>query len=218
MRIQKDIENLERVKDKMATMPLTFEDAIEFHKQVVDRIEKERKEVNKELGIGDIEEDGFTGASKEPKKVSTPELKKMKLSESLFSEDWSDYIAAEEEEEKRIAREKREKEQAEKVWDEKDWIAEKERADKEKRELDLGDYSDKEKEVIKRNLDDYDKNATAKKQRERRLAAEEKKKKEEAEKKKKERREKALNKAAKAPADLAGSVLKGASKSGLHIG
>ena len=84
MRIQKEIENVERVKDKMATMPLTFEDAIEFHKQVVDRIEKERKEANKELGIGDIEEEGFTGASKEPKKVSTPELKKMKLSESLF--------------------------------------------------------------------------------------------------------------------------------------
>lgn len=85
MRIQKEIENVERVKDKIATMPLTMEDAIEFHKQVVDRIEKERKEINKELGLdSDIEEKGFTGASKEPKKVSTPELKKMKLSESLF--------------------------------------------------------------------------------------------------------------------------------------
>ena len=85
MRIQKEIENVERVKDKIATMPLTMEDAIEFHKQVVDRIEKERKEINKELGLdSDIEEKGFTGASKEPKKVSTPELKKMKLSEALF--------------------------------------------------------------------------------------------------------------------------------------
>lgn len=85
MRIQKEIENVERVKDKIATMPLTMEDAIEFHKQVVDRIEKERKEINKELDLDDdIEEKGFTGASKEPKKVSTPELKKMKLSESLF--------------------------------------------------------------------------------------------------------------------------------------
>ena len=85
MRIQKEIENVERVKDKIATMPLTMEDAIEFHKQVVDRIEKERKEINKELDLdSDIEEKGFTGASKEPKKVSTPELKKMKLSESLF--------------------------------------------------------------------------------------------------------------------------------------
>lgn len=85
MRIQKEIENVERVKDKIATMPLTMEDAIEFHKQVVDRIEKERKEINKELDLDDdIEEKGFTGASKEPKKVSTPELKKMKLAESLF--------------------------------------------------------------------------------------------------------------------------------------
>ena len=85
MRIQKEIENVERVKDKIATMPLTMEDAIEFHKQVVDRVEKERKEINKELDLdSDIEEKGFTGASKEPKKVSTPELKKMKLSESLF--------------------------------------------------------------------------------------------------------------------------------------
>lgn len=85
MRIQKEIENVERVKDKIATMPLTMEDAIEFHKQVVDRVEKERKEINKELDLDDdIEEKGFTGASKEPKKVSTPELKKMKLSESLF--------------------------------------------------------------------------------------------------------------------------------------
>ncbi len=85
MRIQKEIENIERVKDKIATMPLTMEDAIEFHKQVVDRVEKERKEINKELDLdNDIEEKGFTGASKEPKKVSTPELKKMKLAESLF--------------------------------------------------------------------------------------------------------------------------------------
>lgn len=85
MRIQKEIENVERVKDKIATMPLTMEDAIEFHKQVVDRVEKERKEINKELDLDtDIEEKGFTGASKEPKKVSSSELKKMKLSESLF--------------------------------------------------------------------------------------------------------------------------------------
>ena len=92
MRIQKEIENVERVKDKIATMPLTMEDAIEFHKQVVDRVEKERKEINKELDLDDdIEEKGFTGASKEPKKVSTPELKKMKLSEALFkplNENW----------------------------------------------------------------------------------------------------------------------------------
>lgn len=84
MRIQKEIENVERVKNRVATVPLTMEDAVEFHKQVVDRIEKDRKDINKELGIGDVEEDGFTGASKETKKVSTPELKKMKLSESLF--------------------------------------------------------------------------------------------------------------------------------------
>ena len=84
MRIQKEIENVERVKNRVATAPLTMEDAVEFHKQVVDRIEKDRKDINKELGIGDVEEDGFTGASKETKKVSTPELKKMKLSESLF--------------------------------------------------------------------------------------------------------------------------------------
>lgn len=85
MRIQKEIENVERVKNRVATVPLTMEDAVEFHKQVVDRIEKDRKDINKELGLdSDIEEKGFTGASKEPKKVSTPELKKMKLSESLF--------------------------------------------------------------------------------------------------------------------------------------
>ena len=85
MRIQKEIENVERVKNRIATMPLTMEEAIEFHKQVVERIEKERKEINKELGLDDdIEEKGFTGASKEPRKVSTPGLKKMKLSESLF--------------------------------------------------------------------------------------------------------------------------------------
>ncbi len=87
MRIQKEIDNVERVKNRVATVPLTMEDAVEFHKQVVDRIEKDRKDINKELGIGDVEEDGFTGASKETKKVSTPELKKMKLSESLFKEE-----------------------------------------------------------------------------------------------------------------------------------
>ena len=85
MRIQKEIDNVERVKEKIATMPLTMEDAIEFHKRVVDRVEKERKEINKELGIGDVEKDGFTGRTKNFK-TSTPELKKLKLSESLFKE------------------------------------------------------------------------------------------------------------------------------------
>ena len=90
MRIQNEIENVERVKEKIATMPLTMEDAIEFHKKVVERVQKERKDINKELGIGDIEKDGFTGRIKNFK-TSTPELKKMKLSESLFkplNENW----------------------------------------------------------------------------------------------------------------------------------
>ena len=72
MRIQKEIDNVERVKEKIATMPLTMEDAIEFHKRVVERVEKERKEINKELGIGDVEKDGFTGRTKNFK-TSTPE-------------------------------------------------------------------------------------------------------------------------------------------------
>ena len=96
MRIQNEIENVERVKEKIATMPLTMEDAIEFHKKVAERVQKDRKDINKELGIGDVEKDGFTGRTKNFK-TSTPELKKMKLSESLFEEledtdGWGDEI------------------------------------------------------------------------------------------------------------------------------
>ena len=85
MRIQKEIENVERIENRQPVEPLTMEDAVIQHKKAVDKYEEERKEINKELDLDDdIEEKGFTGASKEPKKVSTPELKKMKLSESLF--------------------------------------------------------------------------------------------------------------------------------------
>lgn len=86
MRIQKEIANVENIKNRQPVEPLTMEDAVRTHKAAIDRIEKDRKDVNKELGIEGIEEKGFTGASKEPKKVSTPELKKMKLAESLFEE------------------------------------------------------------------------------------------------------------------------------------
>lgn len=85
MRIQKEIENVERIENRQPVEPITMEDAVIQHKKAVDKYEEERKEINKELGLDDdIEEKGFTGASKEPKKVSTPELKKMKLAESLF--------------------------------------------------------------------------------------------------------------------------------------
>lgn len=86
MRIQKEIANVENIKNRQPIEPLTMEDAVRAHKAAIDRIEKDRKDVNKELGIEGIEEKGFTGASREPKKVSTPELKKMKLAESLFEE------------------------------------------------------------------------------------------------------------------------------------
>ena len=86
MRIQKTIDNVERVKDKVATMPLTMEDAIEFHKKVIERVEKDRKEANKAMGVGDVEKNGFTGASEKPKKIKSKELKKMHLEESLFED------------------------------------------------------------------------------------------------------------------------------------
>lgn len=84
MKVQKEIENVTRVPNRYPIEPLTMEDAVLFHKKVVDNYEKMRKDLNKELGIGDIEEEGFTGRTDE--KVSTPELKKMRLSESLFNE------------------------------------------------------------------------------------------------------------------------------------
>lgn len=87
MRIQKEIDNIERIKDKIATMPLTMEDAIEFHKRAIKKVEKERKETNKALGIKEKDfEKGFTGASAKPKKVTSPGLKKMHLSESMFED------------------------------------------------------------------------------------------------------------------------------------
>ena len=85
MKVQKEIENVTRVPNRYPTEPLTMEDAVIFHRNVVDRAEKARKELNKELGLGDIEEEGFTGRTN--KKFSTSELKKMKLSESLFKEE-----------------------------------------------------------------------------------------------------------------------------------
>lgn len=84
MKVQKEIENVTRVPNRYPIEPLTMEDAVLFHKKVVDNYEKMRKDLNKELGIGDIEEKGFTGRT--DGKFSTPELKKMKLSESLFNE------------------------------------------------------------------------------------------------------------------------------------
>lgn len=84
MKIQKALDNVERVKNKTAVMPLTMEDAVQFHNKVIDKIEKDRKEVNKTLGLGDIEKNGFTGSTN--KKVTSPELKKMKLSESRFTD------------------------------------------------------------------------------------------------------------------------------------
>ena len=259
MRIQKEIDNVERVKEKIATMPLTMEDAIEFHKRVVERVEKERKEINKELGIGDVEKDGFTGRTKNFK-TSTPELKKMKLSESLFEplnegyrtvdeicrdvqytlrtngfenfspfvnssgydwisidcgsdpsvrpemfqvlrdegydadyDDYDNYIEiyvgdlyeslneddsgsifvqqAEEEDRERKAEEaKKRKKKAEeekkarlkdKVWAEKDWIAEKAKAEKEGRDLDLSKYSKEEQDIVKQGLEDFANDETA---------------------------------------------------------
>lgn len=97
MIIQKEIVNVENIENRQPVEPLAMEDAVRAHKAAIDRIEKDRKDVNKELGIEGIEEKGFTGASKEPKKVSTPELKKMKLAESLFEEleetdGWTDKV------------------------------------------------------------------------------------------------------------------------------
>ena len=87
MRIQKEIDNIARVKDKIATMPLTMEDAIEFHKRAVAKIEKDRKEANKAMGIKEKDyAKGFTGASAKPKKITSPGLKKMHLVESIFED------------------------------------------------------------------------------------------------------------------------------------
>lgn len=206
MRIQKEIDNLERIKEKMATMPLTFEDAIEFHKRVIERVEKERKEINKELGIGDIEKDGFTGRT-DNFKTSTPELKKMKLSESLFEEDSSGSIFAqqaedelkqeERERQQQQERERMEKAQQErmeklknKVWNEKDWVAEKIKAEKEGRDIDLDGYSEEEQKIIRKGLDDFanDETAQAQYMRDRKEEAE-KKRKEAEEERKKQRKE-----------------------------
>ena len=219
MRIQKDIDNLERIKDKIATMPLTFEDAIEFHKRVIERVEKERKEANKELGIGDIEKDGFTGRT-DNFKTSTPELKKMKLSESLFEEDTlkkNNLIgegvvdtAAEEERsrqreiddaqarrQKQKQEQEREKRIRDKVWNKKDWIAEKAKAEKEGRDIDLSGYSEEEQKIIRKGLDDFASDETAQAQYMR-------DKKEEAEKKREEEKKKAEEERKKQRKELTG--------------
>lgn len=238
MRIQKEIDNLERIKEKMATMPLTFEDAIEFHKRVIERVEKERKEINKELGIGDIEKDGFTGRT-DNFKTSTPELKKMKLSESLFEEDNSGSIFAqqvddeleqeerERQEQQKIERMKKaQQERAEKlkdkVWGEKDWVAEREKARKEGKNLDLSNYSEEEKEIINQGLNDFDGDETAKAQYARKKKAEEEKKakeeKEKAEKEAEKKHQDRLDKAGKIGktiAELPNSVVKGLNKAGI---
>lgn len=319
MRIQNEIENVERVKEKIATMPLTMEDAIEFHKKVVERVQKERKDINKELGIGDVEKDGFTGRTKNFK-TSTPELKKMKLSESLFeelddtdgwgdeieyilsetfskienliyeinncrrgsytncetAEELADYIhrlaedldecsyeikansknineslneddsgsnfvqqAEEEEREKKAEEERKRKEEEEKekkarlkdkVWAEKDWVAEKAQAEKEGRELDLSKYSKEEQDAVKKGLEDFANDETAQAQYLRKKEKEMEDAAEKAEKEKKDIRKelfgysgdkeditKAIGNVGKAIAGVPDKLKTGLSKAGINI-
>lgn len=205
MRIQKEIANIENIKNRQPIEPLTMEDTVRAHKAAVDRIKKDRKAINKELGIEGIEEKGFTGASKEPKKVSTPELKKMKLSEALFEE------AEDEEKQKDIGSS---------LWAEKDWVAERENARKAGTKLNLDDYSKEEQDALEKKFAEFDSDPIAQAKYNRTKKTKEAEEAEKAEKEKEAKIQKRFDKAGnviRKTADLPNQLKNTARKLGINF-